>query len=395
MKLIRVAIYSGEIPSTTFIERLIDGLAQQGLKVILFGRVKQSVNYTSPNIRLVGNHTGARGLLESLIRFIRLRITAPARYNQLKKHIGAEPLSGFTAFRKWQLYAPVVLNLPDVFHVQWAKSVSDWIFLKEKFGVKLVLSLRGTHINISPLANAALAVSYRNSFKQYDAFHGVSNAIVKEAVKYGIDENKARVIYSGLPYRPLPVESRTLSDTLRILAVGRFHWIKGYHYLLDALAILKARHIHFELSLIAQGEMPEEIVYQLHDLNLATDVFWIKGLPYQEVEAQMLMHDVLVLPSVEEGIANVVLEAMQMGLPVVSTNCGGMDEVISHGKNGYLIPVRKPEAIAEAILSVKELSPDGRQGLRQLAHETILQKFDREKNILQFVAMYNNTFSGA
>lgn len=393
MKLIRVAIYSGEIPSTTFIERLIDGLAQQGLEVVLFGRLKQSVNYTSPNIRLVGNHTGGTGLLESLIRFVRLRITAPARYMQLKKHIGAEPLSGFTAFRKWQLYAPVVLNLPDVFHVQWAKSVSDWIFLKEKFGVKLVLSLRGTHINISPLANAALAASYRNSFKQYDAFHGVSNAIVKEAVKYGIDENKARVIYSGLPYRPLPVESRTLSDTLRILAVGRFHWKKGYHYLLDALAILKAKQIHFKLTLIAQGEMPEEIVYQLHDLNLETEVTWIKGLPYREVEAQMLMHNVLVLPSVEEGIANVVLEAMQMGLPVVSTNCGGMDEVITHVNNGLLIPVRNPEAIAEAILSVKEFSPEKKDQLRQKANESISKKFNLERNIQQFGALYASVLS--
>ncbi len=395
MKRIKVAIYSGAIPSTTFIERLIEGLAEQGFEVILFGRVKQPINYTSPHIKLVGNHSGSRGFLESTIRFARLRVTAPGKYKKLMQHIGGGPLSGMSAFRSWQVYAPVVLHLPDIFHAQWAKSVSDWIFLKEKFGVKLVLSLRGTHVNISPLANAALAATYQKSFKHYDAFHSVSNSMVKQAAKYGIDENKAQVIYSGLPYQPLPLESPERSETLRILAVGRFHWLKGYHYLLDALAILKRKNISLKLTLIAQGDLPEEIMYQLHDLNLETEVTWIPGLPYQQVEAHMLAHDVLVLPSVEEGIANVVLESMQLGLPVVSTNCGGMDEAIVNGQNGFLIPVRNPEALAELIMAVKELSPEAKNLLRQKAHQTITENFNLEKNIQQFVTMYERIKSCA
>jgi glycosyltransferase involved in cell wall biosynthesis len=128
----------------------------------------------------------------------------------------------------------------------------------------------------------------------------------------------------------------------------------------------------------------------LHDLNLVKEVTLIKGLPYSQVIEQMQAHDVLVLPSVEEGIANVVLEAMMVGLPVISTDCGGMREVIEYGVNGFLVPVRNPEALAEAIVQVMELSPEAVENIRQQAHQTIVQRFTMEINIKAFVGMYES-----
>jgi glycosyltransferase involved in cell wall biosynthesis len=96
------------------------------------------------------------------------------------------------------------------------------------------------------------------------------------------------------------------------------------------------------------------------------------------------------LPSVEEGIANVVLEAMMVGLPVISTDCGGMREVIEYGVNGFLVPVRNPEALAEAIVQVMELSPEAVENIRQQAHQTIVQRFTMEINIKAFVGMYES-----
>lgn len=391
----KIAIYSGVIPSTTFIERLITGLSAHDFDVLLFGKYVRPVTYEQSSITVMGNRNGVRGIFQFMVRMLVLLLLYPGRFAALKKYLGYGPLSGKNEFVTWQKYVPVLLRLPDIFHLQWAKAAEEWLFLKELFGVKLVLSLRGTHINTSPLADGVLATSYRKSFKHYNAFHGVSHAIVKEAVQYGVDESKARVIYSGLPYRSLPVEDHSQTDTICILAVGRFHWKKGYHYLLDALKILKTKKIPFRLTLIAQGELPEELFFQLHDLNLTDEVDWIKGLPYYQVEAHMLKHDVLVLPSVEEGIANVVLEAMQLGLPVVSADCGGMDEAIVHGQNGFLVPVRNPEALAESLMAIRELSQAQRNQLRQQAHQTISEKFNLEKNIHQFVALYERIQSCA
>lgn len=387
-KKIAVAVYSGVIPSTTFIERLITGLLERDIDVLLFGKYISPVTYKQPSIFVISNRSGVRGILQFAIRLVVLLLRYPGRFDALKKYLGYGPLSGREEFFNWQKYVPVLLRVPDIFHLQWAKAAEEWLFLKELFGVKLVLSLRGTHINTSPLADTALAKSYGKSFKLYDAFHGVSHAIVKEAMQYGVDESKAQVIYSGLPFRPLPEKNQVMSEPIRILAVGRFHWKKGYHYLLDALVLVREKNIPFSLTLIAQGDLPEELLFQLHDLSLTQEVHWIKGLPYHQIEAHMLTHDVLVLPSVEEGIANVVLEAMQLGLPVVSTACGGMDEVIVQEENGFLVPVRNPKALAESIIAVKDLTPEKRNHLRQQAHHTIMERFNLEKNIQQFVALY-------
>jgi len=387
----KIAIYSGDIPSTSFIERLIVALAKEGFEIFLFGKLSNHVAYDHASVVVLGNRAGIRGVVQTFMRLVFLRVKYPKRFSALKKYLGYGPVSGKLEFTNWQKYAPVLLNLPEIFHLQWAKAADEWVFLKELFGVKLILSLRGTHINTSPLASPALTEAYRNSFMQYDAFHGVSKAIVQEASRYGVDEHRARVIYSGLIIHSLPDKKQLFtSGKFRIMAVGRFHWIKGYHYLLDALALFKKQNIDFSLTLIAQGDMPEELLFQLHDLDLVKEVTWIKGLPYSEVIEQMLEHHVLVLSSVEEGIANVVLEAMMVGLPVISTDCGGMREVIENGVNGFLVPVRNPEALAEALVQVRELSPEVFVSIRQQAHQTIVNRFNIEKNIKAFVGMYEN-----
>lgn len=386
----RIAIYSGTIPSTSFIERLIEGLAKREIDILLFGRITERLSYSQSNIKLIPNHRGVRGIFTTIIRCAQLRLAEPDRYLQLRTHLKSGPFASSASFRRWQKYVPPVLYLPDVFHVQWAKAAGDWYFLKDLFGVKLVLSLRGAHINYSPLADEVLAEMYRAVLPKYDAFHAVSKAIVKQAVQFGVNSEKAVTIYSGInvAHTPPIFSPRARNTALKLLAVGRMHWKKGYHYLLDTLALLRSRQIDVTLTLIARGKMPEEILYQLHDLRISNMVRWIDGLPYEEMLEQMKNHDVLILPSVEEGIANVVLEAMSMGLPVITTNCGGMDEVIQDGLNGFMVPVRNTEAMAEAVIRYSELSNSEIESMCRAAHETILEKFCMQENIKAFVKLY-------
>ena len=65
--------------------------------------------------------------------------------------------------------------------------------------------------------------------------------------------------------------------------------------------------------------------------------------------------DILLLSSVEEGVPNVILEAMALGTVVVSTDCGAVREIITDGENGFLVPVRDPRAIADMVRAVAEL----------------------------------------
>ena len=72
---------------------------------------------------------------------------------------------------------PVLNHTPDIFHIQWAKSLPFWFFLKDIYGVKIVLSLRGSHINYSAYANDSLARNYNILFPKVDKMHAVSKKI--------------------------------------------------------------------------------------------------------------------------------------------------------------------------------------------------------------------------
>ncbi|MFL2983043.1 MAG: glycosyltransferase [Candidatus Neomarinimicrobiota bacterium] len=75
------------------------------------------------------------------------------------------------------------------------------------------------------------------------------------------------------------------------------------------------------------------------------------------------LSDCLILPSVEEGIANVVLEAMALGTPVISSNCGGMNEIIRNKENGYLFQKRNPKYLSKVMEDVIFLDKDQRMSI--------------------------------
>jgi len=152
----KVAIYSGTIPSTTFIENLINAVASNGARVYLFGTKNTRVKYKFANVSQYPTPSSSwNRFLFVMIQLLLAIIIHPKR---LLKLIGQ--LDRNWNWRERINYLsrtlPVINHLPDIFHVQWAKSASDWLFLKELFGVKLILSLRGAHINYSPLCDPEL-----------------------------------------------------------------------------------------------------------------------------------------------------------------------------------------------------------------------------------------------
>ena len=106
-------------------------------------------------------------------------------------------------------------------------------FLKDLFGVKIVVSLRGAHINYSPLADENLASQYCLLFPKIDRFHAVSKVIAREAGKYGASIQKTDVVHSAVNLEYLQLYVKTNWDAhnpFRFISVGRYHWKKGYHY---------------------------------------------------------------------------------------------------------------------------------------------------------------------
>ena len=157
---------------------------------------------------------------------------------------------------------------------------------------------------------------------------------------------------------------------------------------MDALGALKERGMAFKLLLIAEGEIPEEINYAIHQYNMHENITIIGKLSHQAVIKHLEESDLLLLPSVNEGIANVVVEAMAVGTPVLSSNCGGMTEVIENGVNGLLFENRNSKHLAEQLVVFSALNWEVRFAMARKAKATVQLNFTRDRMLNQYKHFY-------
>ena len=130
-------------------------------------------------------------------------------------------------------------------------------------------------------------------------------------------------------------------EKLRALFVGALSQAKGLSYLLEAAALFGDR---IELTVIGQrvsGTMPPQAVLDRHR--------YLPSLPHEQLLEEMARHDVLIFPSLHEGFGLVVLEAMSQGTVPIATDHSGAPDVIEDGVDGFIVPIRSAEAIAEKL----------------------------------------------
>jgi len=385
----KIAVYSGDIPSTTFIERLILGLAENGNKVYLFGKQKKKVAYQG-NVKVIAYSSNASKLFLLAKYYLLMLLSRPKDLKQLKTICRLKYNDRY--FHALSTYIPVLYYKPEIFHIQWAKAVADWVWLKE-FNIKVVVSLRGAHINYSPITIPGLADTYRKYFPLADGFHAVSNAIGYEAEKYGA--HNIKTVYSGLNLENFPFKAKAgiAKGKIKILSIGRWHWKKGYDYAIDAMRLLLVRNFDFHYTIIG-GRATEEAIFSRDDMGLNDRITFIGSVPHSELKEYMYDADIFLLPSVEEGIANVVLEAMAYGTIVITTDCGGMTEAVQDKSNGFIIPMRNSEAIADKITEVVALDKEQLNVVATTARKTIEDRFVSERMVGDMTKLYESVLDG-
>ena len=388
-KVIKIAIYSGQMPGTTFIESLIKGLSEKdNIRILLFGNKLKDTCYPA-NVKQYPTPSGRlRTFIYLFSGFIRLVATNPKHAWMLLWRVRTCDGSKLRYMAK-QL--PVLLHLPDIFHIQWAKSLKDWIWLKN-IDVKIVLSLRGAHINYSPVVDGELAALYQSHFPLVDAFHAVSDDIGSEAKKYGACNPKT--IYSGLEVEGIRFKQfvRQSNEIFHIISIGRWHWVKGYDYAIDAMHALRQQGFRFIYTIIA-GKPSEENIYHIRSLGLDAQIVVEREMPHEQVMKHIAASDLLLLPSVSEGLANVALEAMALGTPVLSTRCGGMSELIEDGKTGFLVPMRDSRAIADRIKVIAGLPVSELQEICRNAREQVERRHKLKNAIAEFIELYKGVLA--
>lgn len=173
---------------------------------------------------------------------------------------------------------------------------------------------------------------------------GPTNTPIRR-IYHGID---TRLFSGGDPGRiPAP--------PYRLITVARLTAKKGLPTVFRALKILKDRGIPFRHILIGDGDGREELLATVRSLGLADCVDWLGTLPHEAVIDHYRTSDLFVLGSEiapdgdRDGIPNVLVESMAMGVPVVATRVSAIPELARHGETGLLVPPGRPEAMAGAM----------------------------------------------
>ncbi len=201
--------------------------------------------------------------------------------------------------------------------------------------------------------------------------------------------DKAKTLHMGvlLPEQPSPSSSSSRSDFV-IACPANLLPVKGHKFLIEACKLLvKDKSINLRCFVVGDGTLETEIRQQVRRLELENVIVLLGRIPNEKL---LCMYDegevdVVVLPSIvtsdgeHEGIPVALMEAMAHGIPVVSTETGGIPELLKDGA-GLLVPPESPEELAGAIAQLMS-NRDLRISLSQKGYERISEDFNLRKNI--------------
>ena len=252
--------------------------------------------------------------------------------------------------------APLLATQPDVVHISFsgiALSLDDALELLDT-DTRVIVSCRGTGELVSPVLHPERAEALSSVLNRCDRVHAVSEAVATAVVGMGVEPECIRVIRPAVnteqfsrttPYQPINSDSQ-----IRMITVGRLHWIKDVSTTLSALAELRASGFDARLTIIGDGPEKDALQFRASVLGLTDSVRFAGLLPPEQVRQELEGSQLFVLSSLSEGTSNAALEAMALELPVIVTGVGGMPEVIENGVTGWVVPPGNPAKLAESMI---------------------------------------------
>jgi len=380
----KIIIFDGSFKTTAFINRLIEGLVSKDVEVFVLG-FNEGLKQPLKGVKYV-----ALGSSANKLKFVSTSLSWGLRSRSLLKTLKSL-ISGDKSQLKGQNLKAALHDIqPDVVHVQWVSHINLFEDLLKSQTYKFVLSQRGFQTNVRPFVDKVNFNYLQIWLPQFSGFHSVSQAVSKEGDKIYNSPNKIdQVVYTGLDLSRFDFNSLVVkNEVLEIISVGRPHWKKGYDTALKAFALLKKKGLQFNYQIIG-AEGNQELLFLRKDLDLETEVKFLPKLPQQKVFEMMSSSDFFLLSSIEEGIANVAVEAMALGCPVISTNCGGMEELITHQKEGWIVPVYDDNAMAAQILEFSQLDSEYIQSIKHAARLKVEQQHTEMKMVEGMMRLYN------
>jgi sugar transferase (PEP-CTERM/EpsH1 system associated) len=174
--------------------------------------------------------------------------------------------------------------------------------------------------------------------------------------------------------------------------IGRLDPVKNQEALLEAFARLRQRHAGLRLVIVGDGPLRGHLQSRAQSLGVAGDVTFTGSRT--DTPELLRSLDVFVLPSVNEGISNTILEAMACGVPVVASSVGGNPELVVDGVCGSLYDPADPQALQQAILPYLG-DPALRERQGRAARERVVQNFSLDSMVGRYLALYDELLAAS
>jgi N-acetyl-alpha-D-glucosaminyl L-malate synthase BshA len=277
----------------------------------------------------------------------------------------------------------------DLLHVHYSIPHATAAYLSRGLtGKPYVVTLHGSDVTILGSDPSYEPVN-TFSVEQADAVTAVSRFMADEAKNNLGISKEIRVIPNFVDtevYHPAPCELMEQPEHDIVVAhVSNFRAVKRVDDLIYAMCMVTKKAPDAKLVLIGDGPERHRVERLIDQMDLRRNIT-LTGYR-SDVPELLRCADTLVLPSETESAPLTILEAMSTGLPVVATRVGGIPEMVEDGRNGFLVPLKHPEDIAERIL---ELHAD-RGKLRRMgeaARETVLERYSTDKVVRQYLDVY-------
>ena len=343
--------YQGDLAGV-FVAHLVKALIRQSLEV-----------------RVIAPHSASTPTYELLdsIQVHRFRYFYPAKWQRVSYGYGIPANLKASLLAKIGLLPFLCSFFLTTLH--WRKRTTvyhaQWIFsglvaaLGQRFHRKpIVLTVRGSDLNLAHGTFLRSVVQY--ILTRVTMITTVSEALRDKVLAFGIPPEKVHAIPNGINcqiFRPLERDDvrRTLQlplDRKIVLWIGRFVTIKGVEFLIQAIPEVMTQEPKTLLVLIGDGELEDQIKASVEQLGVMDSVRFAGKILAEDIPLWLNAADIFILPSLNEGRPNVILEAMACETPVLATNVGGIPELVKDGQNGFLVPAKDSAKLAERLLDL-------------------------------------------
>lgn len=395
----RIAYFINQYPkvSHSFIRREILALERQGIEVQRIalrgwdGELQDSDDIAERSKTRYVLEDGVKGLLKPLLEVLRAQ---PRRFFSA---LWLALRMGRRADRSWPYHLIYLAEACRV--VQWLQA----------FGAGHVHAHFGTNsTEVVMLANALGGPPYSFTVHGPEEFDKPQFLHIDEKVRraafvaavssYGRSQlyrwvahahwNKVKVVHCGLEAAfhagpPVPVPA-----VPRLVCVGRLCEQKGQLLLLEAAQKLAAQGTAFELVLAGDGEMRAEIETLIARHGLQGQVRITGWITSGQVREELLAARALVLPSFAEGLPVVIMEAMALRRPVLTTYVAGIPELVRPGENGWLFPAGAVQELAAAMADCLGQPDEVLQRMGDAAHQRVLERHDIDTEVAKLASYF-------